>query len=116
MKNMERPHRQLDLEEVNSTSYFNKRRIEDVAKEALKFFVDPDRKERLLAQECKVCYYGSFISGQSFTTWYCGVCGKSDIHPNTGVPRLCISCSKEYELCKSCGGTLDDGQRRKIKK
>jgi hypothetical protein len=68
---------------------------------------DPRQKERLARHECKACYYTVRFTGQAFTRYTCKMCGKEDMHHNTGVPMLCANCADKNVLCAQCGKTRD---------
>ncbi len=57
----------------------------------------------MICNNCRQLEQRGLISGQAFTDWTCLKCGREDIHPNTGVPKICKNCSEEYNLCESCG-------------
>lgn len=43
------------------------------------------------------------LAGQGFTPFICSKCGKETYHPNTGTPKFCDECSKQYNICEYCG-------------
>lgn len=63
---------------------------------------DPRQKDRLARHECKACYYQIRINGQAFTQYTCQMCGKEDMHNNTGVPKICDNCADKNVLCARC--------------
>lgn len=72
------------------------------------------RAYRLEHRECPRCWYlrGPRISGQAFTAYKCWLCAETKEHPNTSTPRYCPNCCDEFQLCGSCGGTIDCKKRR----
>lgn len=71
---------------------------------------DAKREHREAYSECRYCFYfGHGIAGQAFTDYKCAMCGKTESHENTAVPKLCPSCSKIHELCRRCGGEREWG-------
>lgn len=63
---------------------------------------------RLLRRECKTCFYlkGGQVVLQAFTDYNCDACKNEYTHHNGGVPRYCIACSTEFEICVKCGSEL----------
>jgi hypothetical protein len=76
---------------------------------------DARRAVRLATGECPCCFYlrSGRVGGAAMTTWFCGVCGKQDMHGSTATPKLCRECSTTHELCRECGGDLAMRSRRK---
>jgi len=43
------------------------------------------------------------IAGQGFTWYECGVCKRTLMHSDTGIPVLCKECADNYVACRWCG-------------
>ena len=41
--------------------------------------------------------------GQAVTDYKCELCNKKYVHPNTGIPKICSTCSTITNRCMSCG-------------
>jgi hypothetical protein len=59
-------------------------------------------------RECKSCYYlkKNRIVTQAYTDYKCWNCDSRHTHHNGGVPRYCVICSIEYDICVRCGSEL----------
>jgi len=75
---------------------------------------DPDKKERLKASECIVCWYrgGGMVTNACVHT-SCKSCNKELWFGNSNTDEICIDCAKEHKLCKHCGADLEYKERRK---
>ena len=90
-----------------------KGRIEAYREILRKVDEDPDRKERLAAMECVLCWKSSRIGGAAITPAHCAFCGLEMVHGSTNVDAMCLSCAKHAGLCKHCGADIDLKNRRK---
>lgn len=75
---------------------------------------DPDRKERLEACECPVCWKNGRIGGSVCTPVICATCDTVLYSGNTCVDAMCLQCAKKIGVCKRCCADLDLKQRRKL--
>lgn len=113
---MRSPHRRLDAAAIRYATSRAKGYAQELLQAVRDFEADPNRELRLeTALECKSCFYlhRSRVGGAAMTYWTCGVCGKEDLHGSTATPRVCISCAKEHQLCRNCGGDLHMRERRR---
>lgn len=103
-----------ELEQVNAVS---SRRAASVSRELARAAIlagDGKLDEREAARQCRGCFYERRrIVGRAVTSWTCQLCGAPGEHSNTGVPRVCASCSDGYDLCTQCGGDMDMQHRTK---
>lgn len=70
---------------------------------------DAMHENRLAVRECKPCFYwktSSRIALRAATTFVCQNCGEESEHPNTNVPRYCLTCADRYNACCRCGANL----------
>ena len=51
----------------------------------------------------QVCQEQEIIVGRAFTEWKCAECERIQMHPDTGVPKVCLECSEKLWLCELCG-------------
>ena len=96
-----------------SNTEFSKRRLINTLEHAKELKEDPRKKERMQANECKVCFYGSRIGGASMTNRECMSCGKDELYASTATDVLCMDCAKKHKLCKHCGADIELRVRRK---
>jgi len=74
--------------------------------------IDAKHDERIAANECKACFYTSWIGGAAITSRPCMCCGKVVMYGSTSTDVLCPECSKAHGLCKHCGGDLEMNSSR----
>ena len=92
-----------DAAAINSRSYRTSLRIASQKEWLRNIDEDPKSEQRWARQECVVCFYTPRICGQGFTGYKCAMCGRDDMHSNTCIPKLCLTCATENELCRNCG-------------
>jgi len=93
---------------INAASAYSQERVAGKLSEALVLATDARKEQRLAIHLCPCCYYqGASFAGQGFTEWKCILCETKGMYPNTAVPLICDTCSDSFDLCRSCGGTLD---------
>lgn len=96
-----------DAASINNYTDRAKNRIRHLEERIAKTYKDPNREQRLIKYECRVCFYTERICGQGFTKYTCAGCNIELSHPNTCVPRLCLSCAQVEEVCRNCGADLE---------
>ena len=74
--------------------------------------LDLDRKERMAAQQCVVCWKAGRIGGAAFTTRQCGLCDTTLHSGSTNIDVLCPECARRAKLCRHCGADLELKNRR----
>lgn len=105
---IKRREKMLSKEEINSNTRMSVSWMKHILKKAEAVELDIKKEQRLIAQNCKTCFYiNDRIGGQAFTKSYCIVCGKEIVNASTSVDKVCEECSKEHGLCRHCGGSLD---------
>ncbi len=107
----------LDHQRVKEQTYRNVENGEIQVHRAAAYMIDSEREKRIAQRSCRYCFHfrGGEMSGQAFTNWACGVCGKENMHPNTGTPKVCAKCSCAHELCVRCGGDIEGRYKHKQK-
>lgn len=68
---------------------------------------DTSRQQRLDAQKCSSCFYIAQIGGAAMTSQDCMCCHQDQLHASTNTDVLCLSCAREHQLCRHCGGDLE---------
>ena len=82
--------------------------MKHILKKAEAVELDTKKEQRLITQNCKTCFYiDDRIGGSAITKSHCIICGKEIINSSTSVDKICEECSKEYGICRHCGGSLD---------
>ena len=97
-----------------STCLFRTAMMRDILNGYKRIVEDPDYHDRIINQECQVCYYGSRVGGSSMTITECGICNKEMTFGNTDVDVLCIDCAMNKRVCKHCGADMEYKNRRKL--
>lgn len=94
---------------INTLSAHKAQRVADRIALALKLAADGSKEFRVKERRCKGCFYldSGRLVGHAFTVWECAHCDYQGQHHNTGVPRVCDTCSDELRLCVDCGGDID---------
>lgn len=70
---------------------------------------DEEHAARRKLHKCTNCFYlraGKLVM-HAFTEWQCSACQMRGMHPNSGVPRLCVGCAVENEACVDCGADIE---------
>lgn len=98
----------IDEARVKELTYRNKEQAKFACERVNAFQSDAEKDKRLNQRQCAYCFYfnSSYLVGQAFTEWECGVCNKVELHPNTGTPKVCNECSIEHSLCVRCGADI----------
>jgi hypothetical protein len=105
----------LEPHQVLSRTVRNKARTDGLREKLHDYDEDICRSSRLEAQNCKYCtYIDSRIGGCAFTNSECRICGAKIINGSTCVDIVCEDCAKKNELCKHCGGDIDDRVNRVV--
>lgn len=102
--------RKWDKTNIINTTHYNKKRIQELTADLIKFYSDPDKKIRTQQKvECKYCYYVYHyrIGGAAMTNVLCRICEKEMLFPSTCIDVLCKECAVEHKLCSHCGAKLD---------
>lgn len=108
--------RKLKKTDVQWTTDNQKERFKSVVKTALNYVNDPEKTKRRSEQYCICCFYrGSVMAGTSMTESQCGICEKEMRWNSTHQEKLCITCAKEWILCRECGANIDLKEPRYIK-
>jgi hypothetical protein len=109
----------LDLNRINMMTHAMHESLERRIKGLARWRLDSEKKSRLGAQECKVCYYirGPVVAGQSFSSHPCknSECDEETKHCNTDVPEYCRDCATKYGICRRCGADAELKERKSIK-
>lgn len=98
-------------------TYLGRVHRDHVLGRADQFRADPQKKERLEASECVVCFtgYGSGRAGGAMcTTVLCCFCEKEIHFGSTCIDIACVDCAKKHGICKHCGGDVNLKHRRKL--
>lgn len=105
----------LEIDDINRRTDRNVHRVNDLINRLELLQKDYRKEARLAAHECRTCFYLNQpkIVGHAFSHWNCRVCGKIEVHANTGVPSVCMDCAKKHGLCTECGADLDDKKNRR---
>lgn len=74
--------------------------------------LDPNRKERMAAQQCVVCWKAGRIGGAACTSRQCGLCDTTLHSGSTNIDVLCHECARRAKLCRHCGADLELKNRR----
>lgn len=99
--------------DVYSETCYKQRIIKDVIKRAKELESDPDKINRKAGLQCQHCYYTEKIGGAAMTKSNCRICESEMLFGNTNIDEICLSCAKEYKLCKHCKAELNLKNRRK---
>ncbi|MGN5650306.1 hypothetical protein [Bacillus sp. Brlt_9] len=68
---------------------------------------DFDQSRRIEERNCKTCYYLKKPGVlHAFTKWYCLICDKEGLHPDSGTPHYCNDCSDNLHICIRCGSDI----------
>ena len=51
---------------------------------------------------CKDCKQPR-LAGQAFTNFTCPICKRELWWHNTGIPKVCMGCAENNDLCMRCG-------------
>ena len=51
---------------------------------------------------CEDCKKINLMCGQAFRKYECGLCHQIKIHPNTHIPKICLSCAEKKNICQRC--------------
>lgn len=62
---------------------------------------------RKVLHKCQDCFNKNYLTGQAFTAYTCQSCQKPQMHPNTGVPQICPTCSTTQDQCSYCLKPMD---------
>lgn len=106
-----------ELERVNYATGIGSRNMADQMAKLAIIATDAHSAQRRAECRCPACeYLGRYrLAGQAFTAWKCQLClVEQPSHPNTAVPRLCLSCAGAYGLCVSCGGDVEGIHRGRM--
>jgi hypothetical protein len=102
---MNLPAKRLDVVAMTSATHRAANVADDFIQRATRLQDDPEREKRISACLCRVCYYVSGrIGGAAMTTQPCAGCGEDQHYSSTATDNLCVSCAREHNLCKRCGG------------
>ena len=85
----------------------SKELVDSIIQRAKEIETDARKDERVAAQLCKACFYGSHIGGSAMTHRPCMSCGQDQMYASTYTDVLCKPCAVEGKLCKHCGGDID---------
>lgn len=112
---MKRDNGQLNLDEVNRITSYQKHYAEDFGKRARLFLDDAEKEKREKEQLCVFCYYvASWIGGAAMTEANCGICQKISMYGSTCVDKVCKDCADNHKLCVHCGADREHKKRRKL--
>lgn len=94
---------------ADMTTRMQRNRIKEMREWVSNCDNDPKAEERRVEQNCKVCFYEPpRMVFQAFTDTSCRGCGTSMTFSNSLTDKYCESCAKAEELCKHCGGSVED--------
>lgn len=97
-------------DKINKTQQMQRNRmwVDSTTKRLLRFYSDPERKQRRELPKCSYCYYYyGGLAGQAFCNSLCAECGKEMTFSTTDYDYCCPDCAKKLGICKHCGATLD---------
>lgn len=106
--------KKFDIEDIRFRTSMQKNRIADYINITEKLTTDPEKKQRLHAQECVCCYYISVMAGQGFTESKCYNCDVEMSFSTTSQDKLCDDCAKVFKACKHCGADINLKNRNKL--
>lgn len=107
------------LDDVRSTTYWNRKHLNGWIDNAERAYTDADRKGREAHQRCRWCHYArrGRLALQAFTEWTCIACDVvQPHHPNSEHPKVCMPCAASLGLCVECGGDVEMRDRRKLER
>lgn len=111
---MKLKRRCIDNATITSATEQAKSRVEYWQRMTRLIADDANRRHRLAAGLCPVCYYeSSRIGGAAITTSQCGLCDEQLSSGNTNIDVLCQACAGKSGLCKHCGADVNLAHRRK---
>lgn len=99
----------IDKADAEKAKYFNKEFINKVTSKLIRYYSDPDKKERKADGLCKCCYYYMYdrVGGCAITIKNCECCGEEMSFGSTTTDKYCLKCAKENGYCKQCGQKMD---------
>lgn len=99
----------LNKKKIENTTWFNKKYYENLKSKIDDYDNDINKDRRFENFKCKHCFYlrRDTVSGSAFTQYDCIDCGSEEVSSNTNVDKLCLSCAKNNNACKHCGGQMD---------
>lgn len=104
---MERPAKKIDLVSVEWATTLAREHCENIIKRASNIAKDSNKKARITAGLCCMCFYaGPTIAGAAMTTQPCGICKEIQMYSSTSTDALCLACAKNHELCKHCNADM----------
>lgn len=68
---------------------------------------DPNKDERLHAQQCRKCFYTTSFGGAAITVSKCDNCGKEMTFGSTNVDVFCMDCAIKLNACRHCGNDVN---------
>lgn len=105
-----------DLDVMNYKTEIANKSIEIMLKKMDSLDFDDDKHNRILAKECRCCYYikrpRQKMPNNKFLSYKCCVCNKECLSTDTTSPYICIECSKKYQACVFCGADLELKNRK----
>jgi hypothetical protein len=107
--------RVVDQDSIQWETHRAKDEVDFLAARIVRCLADTEKADRLKRRECRRCFYlrSPKIGGAAMTLWACGICSKEQMHSSTAVPRVCLDCAKDHEVCAECGGDVLERVRRK---
>ena len=87
----------IDKADAEKAKYFNKEFINKVTSKLIRYYSDPDKKERKADGLCKCCYYYMYdrVGGCAITIKNCECCGEEMSFGSTATDKYCLKCAKE---------------------
>lgn len=85
----------------------------DTLRRAREIESDMRRVARHAAQNCKACFYFPGMGDAAMITQPCMSCGSPELYSSTNTDVLCMTCARESDLCKHCGGDREMRERRR---
>lgn len=98
---------------INKNTTEKKYILKEKEKSYKMFLEDSDKANRIIDNQCKVCYYNSRIGGARITHSNCDLCQDRVLYASTNVDKICKFCAVEHNLCKHCGSDINLKERRK---
>ena len=94
---------------AEDTLKYNNRRVQNLCNKLDKYKYDIKQKERIKEQLCRYCFYmeSDKIVMNAFTPQICKKCGTQSFSANSDTDKYCMTCAKEYNICKHCGSYID---------
>lgn len=108
----------FDVKSLEMGTLMSLERVKRFRRSLAHYEIDDQKVSRLTHRKCKTCFYFDYgVAGQSFSQRECksASCTELSRWHNTAVPDYCADCSKMYGICRTCGGDIEQRERRSLK-